>query len=207
MAAESRVTRPGPLARPLSRRLDRNTVSLGELPATNPPVRVVLHSASLVLVVTCPAGCHGYPLNPPRRRDDVTISPCKGPNSRFFPNGSRPFSTSTGPAPNPKPTKHPHLQHFPTNPKPSQHHPPTTPSLPVFPQITSTTYDYNNDSPKRLWHIGTTMCKTACGRAGRGHKCSSPGSGSSRRGWEVGGCVDDFPVVAVEHRLLREDRQ
>ena len=48
MATELRIARPGPLAGPLSRRLDRNTVSLGELLTTNPPVRVDLfHSETL----------------------------------------------------------------------------------------------------------------------------------------------------------------
>ena len=114
MAAELRIPRPGPLARPLRRRLDRNTVTLGELLAANPPVRAVLvHLQSL----------------PPSSLTRPS-SRCRAAEFRFFPTARN----DSGRQPNTEPTHPTHqtpllptlFNTSPTIPTP----PPTDPSLP-----------------------------------------------------------------------------
>ena len=129
MAAELRIPRPGPLARPLRRRLDRNTVTLGELLAANPPLRAVLvHLQSL----------------PPSSLTRLPAA-AERPNSAF----SQPLATipddNRTPSPPTPHTKLRYSQHCSTPRQPSQHHPllthpsPMLPKLPTAQGITATT--------------------------------------------------------------------
>ena len=116
MVAELRIPRPGPLARPLRRRLDRNTVTLGELLAANLPVRAVL-----VRLQSLPPSS----LMPPSSRVDATMSRCRAAEFRFFATARN----ESGRQPNTEPTHHTHQTPlFPTlfNTSPTLPTPPPT---------------------------------------------------------------------------------
>src|SRR6516165_3313862 len=97
------------------------------------------------------------------------------------------------------------LQHFSTIPKPSQHTP-NRPTLPDRSQNAYTAYDYNNDIPKDLWHIGTSgailiWCAPCA------PQIPSATASFARYSREVVTGVDDLTAIAVEHQLLQRHRE
>lgn len=142
---------------------------------------------------------------PPEPLERPTVT---GPAPRTQPLRIAPRSRRTPQRRNlPSSTHHP--THIHTNPR--HHKPHQTPQLAPSPPHPARSHPARPTAPPAIHidfgHIGTSLCKTGCGRAGSVHNRPSPCGRPCRSDWEAVGDADDLEVVEVEHRLLREDRE
>ena len=131
--------------------------------------------------------------------DSYTVASGWGPTAAWYRNilhnPSQVRAAPIGPTPLLSNTS----QQFPTIPTPL-HNLPTVPNLS---QTASTTYDYNNDTPKCVWHIGTSGAILIWWRAARAPKSQPSQLVSLAKVCEVVAGVDDLAAIALEHQLLQ----